>query len=336
MTRAKPTFYVLHGDDEFTRSETLADFRRRLGVETADLNTTVLNGRKLTLGQLRHACDAIPFLADKRLVIVEGLLSALTPRKEQELPETKRELLDGLLDYLPHLPPTTRLVLVEDHAIAARHPILLLAKKEKQGYVKRFERPDGRDLPQWIRRRVRQYNGRIESKAAHQLAAVVGADLRLLDQEIDKLVTYAGPDRTVTETDVGRLVPYTQDAVIFDLVDALGHRDGSTASKTLHRLIDEGEHPLALLGMIIRQFRLLIQVKALKQDGASPREIAKSLGIHPFPAGKLHTQATHFTAGQLEKVYRHLSEIDLEIKTGTMEQEVALDLLVAGLATTDM
>lgn len=336
MSRPKPTFYVLHGKDEFSRSETLADFRRRLGPpDTVDLNTTVLDGKKLTLSKLHHACDAVPFLAEKRLVIVEGLLSRLTPRKGQSLSDANQKLLDELATYLPHLPPTTRLVMVEDRTISAKHPIVKLAKQEQQGYVKRFERPDARALPQWIRRRVQEYGGDIESQAAHRLAAIVGTDLRLLDQEITKLVTYRDGEGAITETDVETLVPYSQDAVIFDLVDALGHRDGSSAAQTLHRLIDEGEHPLGLLGMVIRQFRLLIQVKTLKERGASSREIAETLGIHPFPARKLYNQATHFTSAQLQKVYRYLSETDLDIKTGKIDPEIALDLLVAGLAATE-
>jgi len=108
----------------------------------------------------------------------------------------------------------------------------------------------------------------------------------------------------------------------------------SGLAQTLRRLLDTGEHPLGLLAMIARQFRLLIQVKELKAEGATPPDVAKRLGIHPFPARKLTNQATHFTAAQLEAVYRHLLDTDVAIKSGEIEAEVALDLLVAGLATT--
>ncbi len=336
MTNPKPTFYIFHGEDEFTRSETLASFKRRLGPpDTVDLNTTVLNGKGLTLADLRHHCDAIPFLAEKRLVIVQELLGTLVSKKGQNVSETRQRLLDELVDYLPHLPPTTRLVFVEGSALPSHHPVLRLAEQDPQGYVKRFEHPDARSLPGWVKTRTRKHGGRIEPRAAFRLATVVGADLRLLDQEIVKLVTYTNGERAITEADVEDLVPYSQDAVIFDLVDALGHRDGRTAADTLHRLLKMGEHPLGLLGMIVRQFRLLVQVKELKASGASPRDVARVLKIHPFPAGKLHTQATHFTAAQLETIYRHLSEIDVDIKTGKIDPELALDLLVAGLATTE-
>jgi DNA polymerase-3 subunit delta len=339
MTKPAPTFYIFHGADEFTRAETLADFKQRLGPpDTVDLNTTILDGGTLTLAKLRHACDAIPFLAEKRLVIVEGLLTRLAPRKDRELSTSQRKLLTTLADYLPRLPETTRLVFIEDKPLPARHSMLQLAQREERGYVKRFDPPDAKVLPRWIEKRVRKYGGEIEPQATQQLAAVVGTDLRLLDQEIIKLVTYTQSPtggQAITIADIETVVPYAQAAVVFDLVDALGRRDGRIAAQTLHRLLDAGEHPLGLLAMIVRQFRLLIQVKELKAERATPRDIAKTLRLHPFPARKLHTQATHFTTAQLEAVYRHLLDTDVAIKTGKIDPEVALDLLVAGLAATE-
>ncbi|MFQ6101810.1 MAG: DNA polymerase III subunit delta [Anaerolineae bacterium] len=333
MPKAAPTFYIFHGADEFARAETLANFRRRLGPpDTVDLNTTLLDGRTLTLAELRHVCDAVPFLAEKRLVIVAGLLTRLAARKDQELSAAQKEYLTTLSDYLCNLPETTRLVFIEEKLLPASHPILQLARREEQGYVKRFDPPDAKALPRWIEKRVRKHGGEIESQAVHQLAAVVGTDLRLLDQEIAKLVTYTNGEHPITKADVDAVVPYAQAAVVFDLVDALGQRDGRTAAQTLHRLLDAGEHPLGLLAMIVRQFRLLIQVKELKEGGATSRDIAQALKLHPFPARKLHSQATHFTGAQLEAVYRHLLDTDVAIKSGEIEPEVALDLLVAGLA----
>ena len=332
MTNPTPTFYVFHGADEFTRAETLADFKRKLGPpDTVDLNTTLLDGRNLTLAKLHHVCDAIPFLAEKRLVIVEGLLTQLTSRKNRKLSTAQKDLLAALTDYLPRLPETTRLVFVEEKPLPASHPVIQLAQREKIGYIKRFDPLDVKRLPRWIKKRVHKHGGQIEPQAASQLAAVVGADLRLLDQEIAKLVTYTDAERAITKADIDTVVPYAQAAIVFDLVDALGQRDGRTGARTLHRLLDAGEHPLGLLAMIARQFRLLIQVEELKAEGATPRDVAKKLGIHPFPAGKLYNQATHFTAAQLEAVYRHLLDTDVDIKSGKIEAEVALDLLVAGL-----
>ena len=323
MGTPTPTFYVFHGQDEFTIAETLADFKRRLGPpEVVELNTVVLDGNTITLARLQEEGDALPFLADRRLVIVKGLLTRVAADKRY---------LRGLVDYLPGLPPTTRMVFVEDRPLSSRHPVVRLAAEEPRGYVKRFDRPGKKALPRWVEKRVRKHGGAIEGAAAAYLAEAVGANLRLLDQEIVKLVTYTNGERAITRTDVERLVPYAKSIVVFDMVDALGRRDGRTAARTLHRLLDEGEHPLRLLAMVVRQFRLLIQVKELRNAGASTRDVAERLHLHPYPAEKLCHQATYFTGAQLKRVYRRLLETDEAVKTGQMEADVALDVLVAGL-----
>ena len=75
-------FYLFHGEDEFSRSETLADFKKKMGDPgLAGLNITIFDGNKVTLGELQHACDSVPFMAERRLVIVEGLLNHLESRR---------------------------------------------------------------------------------------------------------------------------------------------------------------------------------------------------------------------------------------------------------------
>lgn len=324
MSSVSPTFYVFHGRDEFTISQTVADLRRRLAApEVADLNTTWLDGRTVTLAELRQACETIPFLAERRLIIVTGLLARLQGEKSG--------LLAGLLRLLPDLPETTRLVFVEEETLPESHPVLSLAAQHERGFVRRFEPPEDNALPGWIAKCAQRHGGRIARDAAVHLAQAVGNDLRLLDQEVRKLVTYAGKGEEITLQQVVQLVPYTRQAVIFDLVDALGQRRGEMATATLQRLLDGGEHPLGILKMIVRQFRLLIQAQELRQEGENAASIAQALHLHPYPARKLYDQAINFRPGQLEQVYRHLLETDARIKEGEISAELALELLVAGL-----
>ena len=297
--------------------------------DTVDLNTTLLDGKDLTMGDLHNACDTIPFLADKRLVIVTDLLTRLAPRRKEKLAAPQSALLDALIGYLTSVPETTRLIFVENKPLARSHPVLTLAQREDRGFAKRFDPPAEASLPRWIHERARKYGGDIEPQASHHLAALVGVDLRLLDQEIHKLAIYANQERAISISDIDALVPYAQSAVVWDLVDAVGQQDDRAAAQTLHRLLDSGEHPLLLLTMITRQFRLLILVTELKASGATVELCAKALKLHPYPVRKLYNQATHFSAGQLENVYRHLLDTDLAVKTGEIEPQTALDLLVA-------
>jgi len=340
-------FYVFHGEDEFSRSEALAKLKAKMGDPAmAELNTTYLDGRRITLEELQHACNAVPFLAERRLVIVEGLLTHLQgpaassarkgkargkSKEKKATADRSRAFLEGLLAYLPHLPETTRLVFLEPVLLPKDHPVLRLAQKEERGYTRAFQPPQARDLPRWITGRARRKGGEITRQAAETLAAYVGADLRLLDQELEKLLTYVAGARPVNEEDVRLLVSAVQQANIFEMVDALGRRDGRRATELLHRLLEAGDHPLALLGMIVRQFRILLQVKDLSERGLGPDPIARQLKLHPFVVKKAFRQAHNFSLAQLETILRQLLEVDVAIKTGQRDPVLALDLFVVGV-----
>ena len=329
-------FYILQGEDEFSRAEQVAAFKAKIGDETVrDFNVTVLDGRKVTLNELRYAADSIPFLADKRLVIVDGLLTRLgggrgKAAEEGQASGAAKEFLHSLAEYLPRVPESTRLVFVEANALPASNAILKLASAQPGKTVLTFETP--RHPAGWIEKRAQKHGGEIERRAAARLAELVGGDLRRLDAEIQKLVTYVNAARPITEQDVTRLAPASIEANVFELVDALGRRDGARAMRELHRLLDLGENALGLLAMIVRQFRLLIQVEELQERSLPAPEIAKALGQHPFVVDKISQQARNFSIEQLERIYSHLLELDVAIKTGEMSDVLALDVLVAELA----
>jgi DNA polymerase-3 subunit delta len=339
-------FYVFHGDDEFSQAEELTRLRGKLAggdPAMADLNTTFLDGKQLTFGELRHACDTIPFMADRRLVIVHNLLGQMAGssntrgRRSSGAGESSRTqaFLEDLVEYLPHLPPTTRLIFVENEALPGSHPVLKLAEaKEMQGkgFSKLFAKPKDWDLPNWILQRARGHGGDISHEAATTLAALVGADLRLLDQEIDKLYLYTDGQQ-ITKQDVQTMVSRARETNIFDLVDCVGRRQTDRALKLLHSLLDDGEAPLYILAMLARQIRILIQVSELQAQGLAQQEIANRLKLHPFVVKKGLAQTENFRMDQLEAAHQRLVEADRSIKTGQTEDVLALDLLVTDLAT---
>ena len=315
-------FYIFHGDDVLTQKETLADLTAKLGDPAMlELNTSRFEGR-VNFGELRQVCDSIPFLAERRLVLVYDLLSN----------KPGKELIDRLVEYLPTLPESTRLFFLESSALRSNHRLLKLVEKSHNGYAKTFDRPEGGRLQQWIRQRVADADGDISPQAVHLLATNIGNDLAIMANEIEKLVLYKQGAGTIEADDVTRLCPYVAEASIFDLVDALGSRDGKQAAILLQQKLAEGADPFYLFAMIVRQFRLLIQVKELAEEGLRPPVIAKAAGIHSFVAGKLYQQSQRFSLPQLERIYAHLLETDVGVKTGRADMVTSLNLLAAALA----
>jgi DNA polymerase-3 subunit delta len=293
----------------------------------AELNITVLDGKQATTADVLSSARAMPFLGDKRLVIVEGMLTWLTRKGAGK---SGKDELDKLAEGLTHLPDWARIVFVEPQTLAERNVILSLAKTEPGGYHKEFNPP--RNPVKWITDQARAvYDTAIEPAAARALADVIQDDLRAADSELAKLAAYVNGERPIIEADVSLLTPYVSEANVFEMVDALGRRDGKTASRLLHRLLEDGE-PLQLFGMMVRQFRLLILAREYINAGGNPKGIGKAIGVHPYVGEKLGGQVRAFSLEQLEKVYHFLLDTDLGIKTGRVDSVLALDLLIASIA----
>src|ERR687898_1376761 len=70
--------YVLHGTDRFTRDEQVRGLKRRMLSEPfGEYNLSELSGKEFGLADVRAVADALPFMGDRRLVIVEGLIGRL-------------------------------------------------------------------------------------------------------------------------------------------------------------------------------------------------------------------------------------------------------------------
>ncbi len=315
------TVHVLHGDNDLQREEALSKIIHAAGLmpDLRGLNTEVLT-KSATVAELRRACSTIPFLGDVRIVIAREILS-----------QAKGQTAKEIAAYLPDVPPTTTLIFCESKVVSAQNPVLAQVKK-MDADIQTFNVPSAKELSGWVVNRTKMYQGRIDFAAAGLLAQNIGGNVRLLDQEIQKLLLYCGENKTITVDDVRVMVPYIQSAdVVFNMVDAIGQRNPRSAATFLHQLLEVGEHPLGIFGMVVRQFRLLIQVRWLADRNAGEQDIAARLKLHPYVTQKVRAQAERFTPEQLRAAYHLLTESDLAVKRGLLEAEAALDLLVVQL-----
>ena len=326
-----PRFYILHGEDSISLGQALAKMRAALG-DDGDLNRSEFEGTGTSVPEALAAVKSLPFLADKRLVIVKGLISHITRKGAGA---AGKAAVDRLIEELPNLPEYARLVLVEDETLADNNRVLKAAKDLNTGYIRRFRAP--KDLTAWIISRARdEYEAEIEPQGAQAIASLVGDDLRRADSELYKLVCYVDDEHAIREEDVAALTPYVPEANIFEMVDALAKGDGGRALELIHQsLHDNPRDPgFGLFTMIARQFRLLLMAKDHLDRGGSSQApaLARDLRVHPFVAGKLIVQSRVFTVNQLDTILKRLQRYDQDMKTGRIAPRLALDLLATSLA----
>ncbi len=326
----KPVIYLLHGDDEYAIAQQIETMKDKLGDPAhADLNTTQFDKGGFDLGALTSAVQAVPFLADRRLVVVYDPLPHFKSA-------TMRDRFKKLLARAPEstalvIAVTRPLVSYQDKKHGKRHWLQKWAHKhEGRVFEKEFLLPRGSGMNAWIQAQAKEAGGEITPQAAAVLASLVGEAPRLAAQEIEKLLAYVDYGRPIEPDDVEHLVAYRSEGDVFAMVDALGHQNGRQALSMLHKLLQQDD-PLLLFGMVIRQFRLLLMARELLDAGYQARDLAGEMRVHPFVAKKLAPQTRNFSLQTLETIYKQLLDIDEAIKTGKIESEVALDTLTAAL-----
>jgi DNA polymerase-3 subunit delta len=328
--------HVLVGEDDFSIRQALDEIKKGIGDASALMtNTTVLDGQRVTPAELRAAAETVPFLADRRLVIVEGLLERFETkgknnRKKTTSPKNGPEEYREMAAVMKGLPDFTEMVVLGGR-IGSANP--LLRELADMRAVRTFPLLRGSALEQWVERRVAAAGGSVSPPAVKLLGRLVGPNLWIMAAEVDKLTLYAG-GRRIEEADVRAVVSYAQEGSVFAMVDAILESRGGSAQGILQQLLRQGAAPAQLLVMLSRQVRIIYQIRGLRGQGLARGEIQKRLGLtSDFVLNKAWEQADRYSPGRIREVYHRLLEADLAIKTGRMEGELALYILIAELGS---
>ena len=329
--------YVLHGEDDFSKKAFLNALREEIGqLDIRDANTTVLEGSDLKLQHLLEVANVVPFLAERRLVIAEGLLGRfeeVRPARRRGAARGRRnDLLEEWKDLpqsLGELPPTTLLVFLEGR-LGRGNP--LLSKLSELAEVKEFRTLTGDALSRWLGRRKNEMGLKIDSDAERQLIDLVGGDLWAMQGELEKLALYADGE-TVDREMVQLLVANSREANIFRTVDmVLGGRT-SNALRLIKQMQESGADAGYIIAMLARQLRLMLLAKDLVGQGVPGSEMARRLGLTAdFAVKRTQEQARRHSKEKIVAMYVSLLEADLAIKRGQLSDDLAIETLFVELA----
>lgn len=325
--------YILHGEDDFSITQYLGEIKRGLGDPSMlATNTSTFDGQKLTPEELKSVVETAPFLAEKRLVIIQGLLGRFEakggPRRSKKAGNRGGEdNAKAFAEAMASIPPSTVIVLT-DGRIKGTNPLLKLLSSKAE--VRPFPLLKEPKLKQWIEKEVSAQGAAISLQAVDLLARLVGGNLWIMSGEITKLTLFTGGKRIEAE-DINKVVSSAQEANVFAMVDAILDFKAGVAERLLEQLLDRGASSAYLLTMLTRQVRLVVQAKELRRQRKSDIEIQSRLGLAPFPLRKTLEQAQRYPLERLKQLYKKLLQTDLYIKRGKFEGGLALNLLVAEL-----
>lgn len=302
--RSLRPLYLFFGEEDFLMHRAV----KRLEAALADR----YGESPLRVVREAQEVDLTEFLGEARAATLWGPGQLLVLRRVEHYPVAA---LKAVGDYLDHPAARSWIVLLGESLKVkdlGKNPVWSRLQREEAALG--FYRLKEGELYQWLTQEAQSLGKTLTPAAAQRLVEVVGDNLSELSQELEKLILFAGEETILTPTLVAQLASHSRTYSIFALVDALGDPGAHKRLAALDHLLDLGEPPPKILGMLARQLRLLIRLK--EAVGAAP-EAARSLNLPPGVVKRLGQQAARFSEPALRSHLVLLHQADLHLKTST-------------------
>jgi DNA polymerase-3 subunit delta len=325
----------LYGEDTYRSRQKLKELKTKFTkeIDQSQSSLDVLDGEKISLEGINEIVAAPSLFAKRRMVIIENIFK-----------NKDKDLFKALADYLKkkNLSDADKdaiIIFWEDNSGDKLKTNVLFKNLCKEKIVQEFKLLSNTETVNWVKAEAKRRGGNMKGQAAVQLASIFGSDLWQLSNEINKLINFKrgqAPGMINVENpvdielkDVEDLVRGSTDENIFALTDAISIRNKAKALELFENELKAGVTEAYLLSMIIRQFKILIQVHEAINSGYSPRKIQSELKLHPYVVQKTSASAKNFSLNALKELYSQTVDIDYQLKTGQADIKTALSLMIS-------
>jgi DNA polymerase-3 subunit delta len=303
----------LYGPDTFRSRQKLNEIIERYKkIHKSGLSLKFFDFEKDSFEDFRDTLKSSSMFREKKLLVLKNLFS-------------NRKVENDFLKNLKEISKSKEIILVYEKEIDEKSPLAKELKKEAK--FQNFELLEGERLKNWVKREFQKYQAKISNEAIQKLINYVGSDLWQMENEIKKLVNFRDK-KEIKIKDIELLVKPKIETDIFKTIDAIAAKNKKRALSLIKEHLQVGDSPTYLLAMINFQFRNLLMIRDLIERGKSLTNILRELDLHPFLIKKIYFLAKKFSLEDLKKIYQKIFETDLGIKTGKVDPETALDLLI--------
>lgn len=301
--------YLLYGTEEYLKKLYKNKLKTGIIGDEDTMNFTYFEGKSIEVPKVIEVAETMPFFAERRLILIQN--SGLF--KSQ----------NDLADYIKTMPEYCYFVFVESEVDKRNR--LYKAVKEV-GVIAEMNGMDEKNLQMWIVSLLNRSQKKITKDTLTYFMNKSGSDMEGMVQEIEKLVCYAMDKDVITREDIDAVCVTQVSNQIFLMIDAIASRKQQQALDLYNDLLTLREKPLSILFLITRHFNILLQIKEL--SGQNRSEVAKKVGVPPFAVQKYTSQAGNFTKQNLISNLKDCAEMEAQVKTGLLGEQMAVELLI--------
>lgn len=303
--------YLIYGEEDYLRKQ-YKDRMREALIGDDTMNYNYYEGKGISVKELIDVGETLPFFNERRLILVEN--SGFFSSSQEEL-----------AGYLKEKPETTCFLFVEKD-VDKRNK--LFKTVSALGYAANMTAPDERTLIRWISGILKKEQRFMREDAMRHFLERIDTDMENIRRELDKLVVYTDGAQEITVGDIDEVCTVYTESQVFDMVRSVAEKQQSKALDLYYDLIAQKEAPMRILYWITRQFNQLYQIKDLQSKGYPDHVIAERMGVRDFVVRKNKTLCQRFSLEELRKSIQICVEREEDVKTGRLNDRMAVELLI--------
>lgn len=321
--------YLFMGAEEYMMNIALKNLKNKHIEESFEtLNYTRLEGKDTLLEDLINACETLPFMSSKKMVVLKDI-SSFMENINGELEKRFYDYIDDLGDYL--------ILVFLDNTASIKKNSKIYKYFNKNNRAVEFTKLLNNDLNIWVNSILKKHNkkmstGDINYFIEHSSYRSKNIDLNIYDieNELLKVINFS-VNQQIHREDIDKVLIKSIDTNIFELLNAINVFDADRAISIFNDMYLSNEPIPRIFYMITRQIRLLLGYKLYKNRGYDERQIQEKLGVKDYEFKKIRTQSFNFEVDYLEKVMEYLLQMDLKLKTVSNQDKLEMEILLVKL-----
>lgn len=306
--------YFFYGEDVYLKDEALKIVQQKtVSSDLKDFNVNFYSALNTDCYEVIDVIGTIPMMSNKRLVIYS------------DIEKLKKEDWKALENILENPITTCTLILVASKIDKRKKYFKDIAKR---AVLVELKTPYDNQMPAWIDYISRQLGAEITPEACRVLHQLVGSQLLEIKCQLEKLISFAKNKKKIEVEDVLEVVPRLRLDSIFQLTEAIGRKDKSSARIYLANLLHYGQSEIGVLSMILRHIRILSDIHAGLEEGLSGQKLSARAGISNYFLRQYQQQLQFWNQKSFEQTIESLHQTDIALKSSPLSSHIWLENLI--------
>ncbi len=332
----------LYGENDFKIHQKTEELKNKFikEVDQNGQNIWKLDGEKIKIEDLSSKLGSSSLFISKKMLIISNLIK-----------NKQKDFLKIILDYIKKNKINESpdiLIFTEKHLKSKNDKNLVkindtretaLNNNEKlffnfllgEKYTQELKKFNNQELIDFIKREFKKFSLDIDSKLAQNIINLTGASPWMIKNEIKKIshLKLSDPNNKKIDTqDIEDNIFEKHQENIFAFTDSISSRNIKQSLDILEKQYLADLEADYILSMLIRQFKILLQIRNALELNFNTSKIISSLKLHPFIINKGINQARNFDKETLKNIINQLIELDKKNRSEFCDLKSEINLII--------